>query len=793
MTTEIKNRYLALKRALFDKYYAGLNEKQRDAVFTVKDPLLILAGAGSGKTTVLVKRIEFIIKYGNAYYSDAVPYDIDENRLAELEAALGLERDELEGVLSEFICRPAFPWKVLAITFTNKAANEIKSRLAAALGDDLDGEVTSGTFHSVCVRILRRYGELVGYKSGFSIYDTDDQKKLVASCMKTLNIDEKSFPIRSVMNEISRAKDKLITPREYEEMAGVNFKLKKVAEIYKLYQSSLLSANALDFDDIIMQTVFLLEDHDDVREYYQNRFEYVCVDEYQDTNVAQFRLTVLLSGKYNNVMVVGDDDQSIYKFRGATIENILDFDRQFKGAKVIKLEQNYRSTQNILSAANAVIKNNLGRRGKELWTSSGDGEKISVNKLDNQNIEAKFIIDKIQELVVKEKKSYKDFAVLYRMNAQSNTIEKAFAKSGIPYRVFGGVRFTDRKEIRDVIAYLCLINNTNDNTRLKRIINEPKRKIGDTTVSAVEQIAHEEGCSMFDVMRRSNEYTALSKQASKLQSFVYLIENLQMTEGSVSAMAEKMLSLTGYRQMLVDNGEVDAERVENVDEFISNIIEYERDNPEATLSGFLEETALVSEIDKYDEDADAAVLMTIHSAKGLEFPVVFLPGLEEGIFPGMQSVTDPEELEEERRLCYVAITRAKEKVYATHVRERLIFGKTAYNPPTRFLSEIPDHLKESDLPPVRETPKRAVSGISYGYGQTLSNEFSKKPTQVKPAAKPQTSERFAPGDIVRHMTFGRGEILSVKQMGADVLYEIVFDNVGTKKLMATYAKLKKEG
>ncbi len=790
MTTELGNRYLAIKRALFDKYYSKLNSKQREAVFTVKDPLLILAGAGSGKTTVLVKRIEFIIKYGNAYHSNAVPTYVNETVVADLERALSLEGEDLLPILSEFAIRPCPPWKVLAITFTNKAANEIKTRLAATIGEDiLDGEVASGTFHSVCVRILRRYGELMGYKSGFSIYDTDDQKKLVASCMKTLNIDEKNFPIRSVMNEISRAKDKLITPSEYASCAGADYKLKKIAEIYKLYQSSLLSANALDFDDIIMQTVFLLEQHEDVRDYYQNRFEYVCVDEYQDTNVAQFRLTVLLSGKYNNIMVVGDDDQSIYKFRGATIENILDFDRNFKGAKVIKLEQNYRSTQNILSAANALIKNNFGRRGKELWCDAGDGEKISVNKLDNQNDEAKYIINKIMELVTKGKRSYRDFAVLYRVNAQSNTIEKAFAKSGIPYRVFGGVRFTDRKEIRDVIAYLCLINNPSDNIRLKRIINEPKRKIGDTTVSAIEQIAIEENCSMFDVMRRSANYTVLSRQVPKLMDFVRLIENLADFDGSVSELAEKMLSLSGYRQMLIDNGEVDAERVDNVNEFISNIIEYERDNPEATLAGFLEETALVAEVDKYDENADAAVLMTIHSAKGLEFPVVFLPGLEEGIFPGMQSMMDPEELEEERRLAYVAITRAKEKLYATHVRERLIYGKTAYNPPTRFLSEIPDSLKESDIPTPRPAPRTEIRS-SYT-GERVSSEFSKKPTVTATPKKPAQTESFAAGDIVRHMTFGRGEIISVKPMGADIMYEIVFDNVGTKKLMATYAKLKR--
>ena len=478
----LSDRYLKAKRALFEKAYSELNAEQRKAVFSVDGPLLILAGAGSGKTTVLVKRIAFIIKYGNAYHSEYVPFDITEREVANLEFAVNLTKNEIFPLLDRFATNPCAPWRMLAITFTNKAAGEIRSRINNQLGDtQTAGEIWSGTFHSVCLRILRSHGEKIGYASGFSIYDADDTKKAITSCMKDLDIDTKSLPVKSVQTTISRAKDKMITPEMFYGEVGNDYRLKQIGRIYEAYQNKLKTSNALDFDDIIMQTVVLLRKFPDVREYYQNRFRYVCVDEYQDTNEAQFALTALLSGGYGNIMVVGDDDQSIYKFRGATIENILNFDKTFPNAKIIRLEQNYRSTQNILDAANAVIRNNTGRKGKTLWTDAGEGEKIHLKKVFDHNEEARYIADKIQKMV-SDGKQFRDFALLYRNNAQSSTIERTFAKSGIPYRIIGGVRFADRKEIKDIVAYLQLIQNHNDDERLVRIINEPKRKIGDKTI-----------------------------------------------------------------------------------------------------------------------------------------------------------------------------------------------------------------------------------------------------------------------------------------------------------------------
>ena len=491
----LNERYLNAKKALFDKAYSSLNDMQKSAVYTVNNPLLVIAGAGSGKTTVLVRRIAFIIKYGNAYHSTYVPYGVDEEHVANLEkAAENADREELEAILSEFSSSPCEPWRMLAITFTNKAAKEIKDRLALEIGnEDLSRKIWAGTFHSICMRILRTHGEKMGYRAGFSIYDADDSKKAIATAMKALNIDEKAFPIKVVANIISDAKNRLLTPEMFEDEAGSDFRLKKIAAIYKQYQTTMMQSNVLDFDDIIMKTVELLDKFEDVRQNYQARFKYVCVDEYQDTNGAQFKLTALLAGGYRNLMVVGDDDQSIYKFRGATIENILSFDRVFKDAIVIKLEQNYRSTQTILDAANAVIKHNVGRRGKNLWTSAGAGEKIYIKKAEDQNAEARFIVDKINSYVAAKKAEFKDFAVLYRNNAQSSTIEKTFSKRGIPYRMLGGTRFNDRKEIRDIVAYLHVIENHDDRERLLRIINVPSRKIGDKTLEAVDEIAKEQG------------------------------------------------------------------------------------------------------------------------------------------------------------------------------------------------------------------------------------------------------------------------------------------------------------
>ena len=797
MTDILKNRYIAAKRALFDRAYASLNEKQREAVFTTEKPLLILAGAGSGKTTVLVKRIAFIIKYGNAYFSEDVPDGMNEAQIESLEMALNLPAEEIEQLLPVFISNPCAPWQVLAITFTNKAANEIKARLSSAFSSDesIASDIWAGTFHSICMRILRKFGSRVGYEDGFTIYDMDDAKKLISSCMKKLNIDEKVLPIKTAQNEISRAKDKLMTPKMFESESGSDFRLKKISDIYKEYQKQLKASNALDFDDIIMQTVRLLEEDEEVRTYYQRRFRYVCVDEYQDTNRAQFALTSLLSGQSRNLMVVGDDDQSIYKFRGATIENILDFDRTYRDAKVIKLEQNYRSTQNILDAANEVIKNNSGRKGKTLWTAKNEGEKIHLCRLDDQNLEARYIIDNVNRMVSRGERKYKDFAVLYRVNAQSNNIERAFAKSGMPYRVLGGVRFSDRKEIRDIVAYLQLINNHADRERLLRIINEPKRKIGPKAIEAIIDIAAAEECSLFEVIRNSERYLALANYSPRLSDFADVIDNLTELSKRVTidVLVRETMERTGYRRMLEEAGEEEAERLENLEEFVSNVIEYQQNNEEPTLTGFLEETALVADVDRYDENADAVVLMTIHSAKGLEFPVVFLPGLEDGIFPGMQSILDPTELEEERRLAYVAITRAKERLFITHTKCRLLYGRTQYNPVSRFVDEIPGTLVENET---TETGSSFIAPAnSYSASSKYQKSFSKEEITVNKQLFKQPVKSGAPafseGDRVSHMTFGGGEILSVKPMGADTLYEIAFDKVGTKKLMASYAKLKK--
>ncbi|MBQ8397352.1 MAG: UvrD-helicase domain-containing protein [Clostridia bacterium] len=783
-------RYINAKRAVFDRAYADLNPEQRRAVYTVNGPLLILAGAGSGKTTVLVKRIAHIIRYGNAYFDESTPAGLTEGDVARLEGAAQLEPEQLQDVLPEFISDPCPPWRVLAITFTNKAANEIKNRLAGVLGDEsISREIWAGTFHSICMRILRKHGEKLGYAQNCTIYDTDDQKKLLQSVMKQLNIDEKVMPVKGVLNKISRAKDKLMTPDAFEADAGSDFSLRQVARIYRAYQEQLKAAGALDFDDIIMQTVFLLRDFPEVLDEYARRFRYVCVDEYQDTNQAQFALTALFASHHRNLMVVGDDDQSIYKFRGATIANILEFDRNFDDAAVIRLEQNYRSTGNILGAANEVIAHNKGRKGKTLWTAAGEGEKIRVKKCDNQNAEARYIIDTVNTQVADGKHKYRDFAILYRMNAQSGNIERAFAKSGIPYRMLGGVRFTDRKEIRDIVAYLQLINNHSDKERLKRIINEPKRKIGPKAVETVEMLAAAEGVSMYEVMQRANVYPELANYAARLRDFTTLIDDLTELSASIplSELVEQTLDRTGYRQMLIDGGEEEAERLENIDEFRSGVLEYEQGEEEPTLTGFLEETALVADVDRYDETADAVVMMTIHSAKGLEFPVVFLPGMEEGLFPTTQSAMEPDELEEERRLAYVAITRAKEKLVILHTRERLLFGATRYNPISRFVSEIPEGLIVSDTfgkkaaaqpQQPQQRPKRPQ------HTDTLTIGTSPRP-------KAERAPTFAPGDNVSHLTFGQGTILSVTPMGADTLYEVMFEKVGTKRLMATYARLKK--
>ena len=789
-------RFLKAKRDLFDRYYSDLNPQQREAVYTVNGPLLVLAGAGSGKTTVLTSRIVHIIKFGNAYASELVPDDISETDIDLMDACNGQNRDEAEILLSRYAVSPCPPWAIMSITFTNKAAKEMQERLHLKVHEDATTsaeDIWSGTFHSICLRILRRYSKEAGYNPGFTIYDSDDSKRLILHIMKDLNIDENGLNVRTVMNGISRAKDRLLTPARFEAQIGSDFIQKQIASIYYQYEHRLKEANVMDFDDIILNTVNLLAQNQEIRDYYQQRFRYICVDEYQDTNNAQFELIRMLSGRYHNLMVVGDDDQSIYKFRGARVENILNFDRELHHTKVIKLEQNYRSTQNILNAANAVIANNVGRRGKQLFTDNGEGEKVVIHKNGNQLDEAKYIINKIAELSIREKRRFSDFAILYRTNAQANTLEQVFSRSGIPYRVLGGLRFYERKEVKDILSYLCVISNLEDNLRLRRIINEPKRKIGETTVTAVEHLALVEKKSMFEIMEISSRYTALAKSSSKLKDFTAMIRGLQdiaLTE-PLPKLIEETISRTGYRQMLLESGPEGLDRLDNVNEMITNAAEYVESHDNPTLESFLEEVSLVADIDNYDTDADAVVMMTIHSSKGLEFPVLFIPGCEEGIFPSAQAAMYPDELEEERRLAYVAITRAKERLYLLHTHERMLYGRTQFNPISRFLKEIPvqyvdpdmgDKAAEMEKKRRAERPRRNL----------ISKEFMKQADSATGIARVASSlERFKVGDIVEHANFGRGEILSATDLGGDILYEIVFDNFGTKKLMSTYARLKR--
>ena len=808
---DIFERYHRAKRALFDKYYQSLNDMQKKAVYTVNGPLLILAGAGSGKTTVLVKRIAHIIRYGNAYLSERVPGGVNAAYVEELERAINLPPEQIGDILTELADQPCPPYRILTFTFTNKAANEMKERLAKTFADpDIAKDIWAGTFHSICLRILRIYGERLGYAKEFTIYDADDTKKAVSSAMKACNVDDKQFPIKSVIAAISAAKEKLQTPEMFEMISGSDYRQSRIAKIYTKYQAQLRASNAMDFDDIIMNTVTLLREHEDVRQSYQRRFLYVCVDEYQDTNTAQFVLTKLLSDGYQNIMVVGDDDQSIYRFRGATIENILSFDRVYPDASVIRLEQNYRSTQTILDAANEVISHNSGRKGKTLWTAGDKGEKIHLKQLETQDFEAREIISVINRGVAAGEYHYRDFAVLYRTNAQASSIERAFAKSAMPYRILGGVRFSDRKEIRDIVAYLQLLVNHNDRERLLRIINEPRRKIGDRTLEAVEMIAEEQGKSMFDVMAEANRYAALSRSAVPLMNFTALINELTALVGKMplGELFDQVADRSGYRQMLIDGGEQEKDRLDNLNEFKSAIVEYEsrtEEDVEPTLTGFLEENALVADVDRYDESADAVVMMTIHSAKGLEFPIVFLPGMEDGLFPGMQTITaGADEMEEERRLAYVALTRAKKKIYIYHTKSRLLYGRTTYNPLSRFVSEIPtaliDKFEETPVrnPYSQQPVKKTYYSDSWSSPSAPASARGTSSARPYAAPKPQTQtppagkrEVFSPGDRVKHMTFGEGEILSVRNMGADVLYEVMFDTVGTKKLMATYARLKK--
>ncbi len=799
-----------------------MNNMQFKGVVTAKGPVLILAGAGSGKSTVLVNRIASLVKFGDAFNSDYVPPFVNEETFPQIEQMAALDDHENGGIFSVDAARP---WEILAITFTNKAAGELKERISTMLGDDgLD--IWAGTFHSVCGRILRRFGDHIGYSSHFTIYDTDDSKRVMKEVYKNIGLDEKMIPIKSTLNAISNAKDMLITPEQYIQENTGDIRLAKIGKAYMYYQKALKEADAMDFDDMIVNTVKLFKESKEALDFYHRRFRYIMVDEYQDTNHAQYELVSLLAQKSRNICVVGDDDQSIYRFRGATIENILSFEDTYHDATVIRLEQNYRSTSIILDAANAVIANNKARKGKNLWTAADGGEKIEVYTAPDEQGEASHVVDQILNSVAAGGK-YSDNAVLYRMNAQSNAIENVLARSGVPYRVVGGHRFYDRKEIKDVIAYLNVIANHGDRVRLTRIINEPKRGIGDTTVARAIEISDQTGLTLFEVFNTADEFPPLQRAAKKLKEFCAMIEGLTEMVGKVGLVElfEEMLDKSGYVDGLIKEGQEGADRLDNVKELASSIAQYEQEHDDPSLSGFLEEVALISDIDQFDPDADAVVLMTVHSAKGLEFNNVYLVGLEEGIFPGNQSIYGTEEdIEEERRLAYVAITRAKKKLHISNAYTRMLYGQTGRNMPSRFLEEIPTEL--CNIKAVRSGMSAFGMGSAdfryssgngsqfgsfgsggYGYGSYKDepsgfDEFfpPKKPQQPaktlweKSKAKPQASTSkgsYSVGQRVKHKAFGEGMILSSKPMGNDTLLEIAFDTKGTKKLMANFARLEK--
>lgn len=793
-----------LRNKIIEKQFSRMNSMQFDAVTSVKGPLLILAGAGSGKTTVLVNRIAYLISYGDAYNNDNFRFPLNDEDIEILnryyEGDTSLENDAKRLLAYD----APKPWEILAITFTNKAANELKERLTKLLGEEDGNSIWASTFHSCCVRILRREGVRLGYSSHFTIYDTDDSKRVIKECQRLLNFDDKFIPAKTILGEISRAKDSLITPAQYLKEHEADPRKTVIGRAYEKYQELLKSGNAMDFDDIIVNTVKLLTEHKEVREYYQQKFKFVMVDEYQDTNHAQYKLTSLLAGGYKNLCVVGDDDQSIYKFRGATIENILKFEFQYDNAKTIRLEQNYRSTQNILDAANAVIANNSERKGKTLWTDNGTGDKIFINTLSDDISEGTFIASSIMDSS-SGGRNWSDHAVLYRMNAQSATVERALVRAGIPYRIIGGHRFYERKEVKDIVAYLSVICNPNDTVRLRRIINEPKRGIGESTMNNAAKIADALGISLYEVISHADEYPALSRAAAKLNQFTMMIDGLRNDREKLSPteLYEALINRIGYVEYLSQDKDTFTDRLANINELESNIQRYVEENPdEPTLDAFLEDVALMSDIDNYNADSDAVVLMTLHSAKGLEFPVVYIPGMENGIFPGIQSLMSEADMEEERRLAYVGITRAKEKLTLTNAKTRMLHGQTSYNPPSCFLSEIPNELTEVRKP--ERTPFSSDNSYSSSGYRNYSNERSSysdnsysKPkssyTASVSAAKTSASPSFdyKIGDRVKHKKFGEGMILGQTKMGNDMLLEIAFDSVGTKKLMAKVAPLEK--
>ncbi len=780
MTEHFEKRFAEARRAYIAKQFGNMNDRQLSAVLTTQGPLLLLAGAGSGKTTVLIHRIANLMRFGCASDSSFVPTEVTQEDVIFLEKeSLSPTREGEKRARSLCTLEPAAPWSIIAITFTNKAANELKARLENMLGPEAQ-DIWAMTFHSACCRILRREIERIGYDRSFTIYDTSDSERVIKEILKERNWDEKLFVPKAVLGMISKAKDKQRSPKEFAKDAGDDYRLKRIAELYEEYQKRLKASNAVDFDDIILLTVQILQEYEEVRTYYQRKFRYVMIDEYQDTNNLQYLLASLLAGGYENICVVGDDDQSIYRFRGATIKNILDFEKQFHGAKTIRLEQNYRSTQSILDAANAVIANNRGRKGKHLWTNNGAGEKILHYEAQTESDEAAYVANQI--LSESRQSSFKDFAILYRTNAQSNALEYAFKRSGVPYRIIGGTRFFDRAEVKDMLAYLWVINNRTDDLRLKRIINQPPRGIGAKSVETIERLSAAAEIPLYSVISDPYNYQPLERSALKLLQFSMMIEECAALLDTMTLpdFYEELLIRTGYIAMLEQKDDPENRaRIENVRELKSSLVNYAENTDMPTLNGFLEEIALYTDIEQYDRDADAVVMMTMHSAKGLEFPNVFVVGAEEGIFPSMRSIGEQEEIEEERRLCYVAITRAKKRLTITSARQRMLYGHTTVNRRSRFLDEIPPELL-AEMSAAKPQP-------------VYPTHFTSKPTPTRPVAsyvtQPQKTNfpEFAKGDMVLHDAFGRGMILSVLKMGNDAMLEIAFDQIGTKRLMANAA------
>ena len=786
LTDKQCSEFASLRRAAIALDYPNLNPEQLQAVLTTQGPLLLLAGAGSGKTTVLIHRVANLIRCGRGSDSTEVPGWVTEEDLNFLRGYVDHPTPEGKEYAAR-LCEldPAPPWTILAITFTNKAAGELKDRLERVLGPQaLD--IWASTFHSACVRILRRDIERLGFPSSFTIYDTDDSLRVVKDCLKELGMDEKLFPPRSVLSTISKAKDQMQLAEDFHKEArkSGDFRLEQIARLYTLYQKRLWEAGALDFDDIIFHTVRLLQQDGEVLAYYQNKFRYVLIDEYQDTNHMQYLLASLLAGGHKNICVVGDDDQSIYRFRGATIENILSFESQYKNAQCIRLEQNYRSTKTILSAANHVIRRNQGRKGKELWTAGAEGDKVHLYTAMNESDEAQYVANTILEHY-RQGMKWRDHAVLYRMNAQSYQLELAFKRTGIPYRVIGGTRFFDRAEVKDMLAYLCVVANPQDDLRLSRIINVPARGIGATTVERARAIAAQEGVSLWQVISQPEGYPALQKAGAKLGAFTALIRDLQAMSGmDLGAFYEIVMERTGYAAMLSVKPDVENRtRLENIRELLTSIKGYMENTDSPSLAGFLDEIALYTDLDNHDPNEDAVVMMTMHSAKGLEFPVVFVVGMEEGIFPGMRCIGDEEEMEEERRLCYVALTRAKEQLHLTCASMRMLYGRTSANRPSRFAGEIPPELLEQSGRSYQERSRPWESGSSFVPSPQARPKPIPTPGRPIPTQSTSPALTLQKGDSVQHKAFGRGLVLSVQKMGGDALVEIAFDTVGTKRLM----------